>query len=361
MGIAENLVGYELPAKNMDGTWNVVEKVELHPESRGGHSSIGYKVRNSNGREAFLKAADMDVATTGDDLLARMTALVETQKFERAILDHCHGNNMDKIVTPLDYGEKVIEYENVKEPLFWIIFELAECDARIQVNRFNRFDICWSLTALHNLATAVSQLHTAEVSHNDIKPSNVLVFGDILQKLGDLGSAVSPRIPGLHYEQICVGDPRYAAPEVLYCSDVDPEYHNLNFSRRRASDLYLLGSVGFFFMTGAMMTPTILSHMMQQHLPPDDGAGWQGTFEGALPYLRHGLTSALRDLDAELPRNEAGEITNLGQSYRTAITQLCEPDPIKRGHPLERTGTQDVYSVRRYIALFNKLRTRALN
>lgn len=361
MSVAEYLEGTELPGNRKPGVWVVVEKLTGHTQSNKNCSSVGYRVRHSNGQNAFLKAADMHLTTTGNDLLANLTALTEMQKFERAILEHCQGNNMDRVVTPLDYGDALMTHENVKEPLFWIVFELAECDSRVQINRFARFDLCWSLNAMHNLATAVSQLHTALVSHNNIKPSKLLIFGELVQKLGNLGSAVSLDHPALHDGIICLGDPRYAAPEIIYSDRGQLGREDIGFQRRRASDLYLFGSMGYFFVTGNMMTPEILSHLLPAHRPDHLGSGWFGDFEGILPYFRDGFTSALRDLERELPLTDTGQLTPVGQQFFTSISQLCEPDPNLRGHPLERSGKQDPYNVRRYISLFNILRSASLN
>ncbi len=361
MSIAQFLEGANLPGNKIPGIWAVVEKMIGPSQASGPNFSVGYRVRHSDGRDAFMKASDMNLATTGNDLLAQLTALSEMQKFERAILDCCRGNNMDRIVTPLDYGDEMRIHQNIKEPLFWIIFELAECDSRVQINRYAKFDLCWGLNAMHNLATAVKQLHSATVTHNDIRPSNLLVFDELLQKLGDLGSAVSPEFPTFRDGNICLGDPRYAALEILYNSGDDFERSTADFQRRRASDLYLLGSMGYFFVTGNMITPEILSHLLPAHRPHHKGSGWSGDFEGVLPYLRDGYTKALQNLKRELPRTAAGELNVVGQKYFTAISELCEPDPALRGHPQNRLGKNDPYSVEKYISLFDVLRRASLN
>ncbi len=284
---------------------------------------------------------------------------MEAQKFERRILDHCRGNNMDRIVLAIDYGDKIIVHDGIKEPIFYLIFELAKCDARVQINRLKRFDLTWSLHALHNLATAIKQLHTGEVSHNDIKPSNFLIFERRLQKLGDLGSATSPLIPAIHDQKTCVGDPRYAAPEILYESSTSPDVTQ-SFQTRRASDLYLLGSMAHFFITGVMITPMVVSQLNPVHRPPSEAGGWTGMFADVVPYWREAFSIVLEEFENVLPANDAGELTPAAQAFMESVTQLCEPDPAYRGDPLQRLGHRDPRSVERYISLFDRLRSESL-
>jgi hypothetical protein len=49
-----------------------------------------------------------------------------------------------------------------------------------------------------------------------------------------------------------------------------------------------------------------------------------------------------------------GELEN----YRAIVSQLCEPDPLIRGHPLNRMGAQDRYSLNRYISMLAAIKAR---
>ena len=111
---------------------------------------------------------------------------------------------MDRIALAIDFGEAMIEHGGVKEPVFYIFFDLAECDVRVQVDKRTRFDIFWIVAALHDLAVAIQQLHQGKVTHNDIKPPNFLVFlrdmkfRERIQKLADLGCATSPLMASIY-------------------------------------------------------------------------------------------------------------------------------------------------------------------
>ncbi len=356
MSLALNLIGMELVGVKRPGTWYVHEKRANNNHPSGGNFCGGYIVKHSDGTEAFLKASDLETLTTDTgNLLERMLGASLMQTFEREILEYCKGNNMDRVVVPIDYGDKLEVYNGVQQPLFWIVFELAEHDARVQMIKDQRLDFSWALNAMHNLSTAIRQLHSAKVSHNDVRPSNLLIFDDLLQKLGDLGQATSVNISAPHDDHVCPGDSRYAAPEIIYSSElVDGR---VDFNRRRASDLYLLGSMGYFFVTGTMITPDIVSRLLPMHQPPN----WTGDFEGVLPYWREVYARCIVGLERKLPTDSNGDLTNVSRRFVTAISELCEPDPKLRGHPRERIGNRDQYSVERYISLFNTIRKMNLN
>ena len=59
----------------------------------------------------------------------------------------------------------------------YIVFELASGDIRAEIERLPNFDLAWCLRSLHNATVGVQQLHSKDIAHQDIKPSNVLVFG----------------------------------------------------------------------------------------------------------------------------------------------------------------------------------------
>jgi serine/threonine protein kinase len=362
--------------------WKVLKKVELSPDRSVANYSVGYVVEGERGRRAFMKASDPDLVTDqSGGLLERLRATVLAHGFERQILEHCRGNNMDRIVVAIDYGDCMIDVENVRQPVFFLVFELAQCDMRVQVDRLNRFDLAWSLNVLHNLAVAIQQLHSGQVTHNDIKPSNLLVFEKTLQKLADLGRATSPLMPAIHDELRCIGDPVYAAPECLYISGRGKS--TMTFSERRACDLYHLGSMAHFLVSGRMITPEIVRRLAPEHRPPTDECGWHGAFAEVLPFWREAFSRVLEDFDGSLPRQteataaassgrpedqhdtielmpETAPLTRAGRGILEAVAQLAEPDPRLRGDPLARLGSQDQQGVTRYISLFDRLRKEAI-
>jgi len=328
--------------------------------------SIGYKVRSGDGRNAFMKVTDLDLLT--DDaagIYERMTVALQQHGFERQMLEHCRGNNMDRIALAIDFGDTMILNNGVREPIFYIIFDLAECDVRVQVDKRTQFDLAWVLSALHDLAVAIQQLHRGTVTHNDIKPANLLVFlrdlkfKERLQKLADLGCATSPLMASIYDDAVCAGDPRYAAPEIMYARGTDVDLRT--FKARRGADIYHLGSMIFFLVTGRMLTPEIIRHLQPEQRPPDDENDWHGSYGTVIPYWREAFGRVLPGFKSNLTTDAKGNLTQTGEALLEAMIQLTEPDPRLRGHPHNRVGHNDPLSVQQYITLFDSLRRRSLH
>lgn len=288
--------------RKAQGEWTITDKVERRPDSSGGTFSVGYLATHSDGTLAFVKATDIGLLSGRRDHSGALELIVKAsseQSFERQILDVCRGNNMDRVIHAIDYGEYETDETGVKEFVFFIMFEPAKGDVRSQVNLEKKNNLSWCTQALHNLSVAVQQLHNARIAHNDIKPSNLLIFDDYLQKLADLGRATSDTHmgpwDGLNY----AGDLAYAAPEFLYKGVEFPNTSGkISFEVRRASDLYHLGSMGFFLVTGVSLTPSI-NRFLQ---PPHWHNNWTGTFSEVVPYLQSALSNALLFFENELPK-----------------------------------------------------------
>ena len=108
---------------------------------------------------------------------------------------------------------------------------------------FKKFDLAFIFRSLHNTAVGLQQLHKNGIAHQDLKPSNVLVF-DKVSKISDLGRASTQEISFRYDNLIIPGDRNYAPIEQLY------NYHFCNdFEEKFAADLYLLGSLFIFFFS----------------------------------------------------------------------------------------------------------------
>ena len=351
---SENLEGKSVKGIRYSGEWKILKKIKRNPDNTGGHFSVGYHTENTKGDKGFLKATDIGLLNPSSDKSAfsKTTQALNEQKFEREILEICNGNNMDRIVHALDYGEFESVHNNVREMVFFIVFELAQCDVRTQLLRSRSQNLSWTLNALHNLSVAVQQLHAAEISHNDIKPSNLLVFDAQLQKLADLGRATSNISAGPWDSFLYCGDKTYAAPEFWYNNYAFPKVGGrISFDVRKASDLYLLGSMAYFFITGQSLTP-ILRTALQ---PEQGGRVWTGSFDEMLPYIYDALSSVMRHFDKQMYINGSNSIIDEADELRAAVLQLCDPNPLKRGHPINISANVEKYSVERYVSLFDRI------
>jgi hypothetical protein len=103
-----------------------------------------------------------------------------------------------------------------------------------------------------------------------------------------------------------------------------------------------------FFFTGAGVTALTRSHLHDAHA----WGKWSGTYQEVLPYVRDAFGRALEQFKQAVDEDVRAELTN-------AVVELCEPDPALRGHPLNRLGKGNPYSLERYVTKFDLLARRA--
>jgi eukaryotic-like serine/threonine-protein kinase len=327
--------------------WVVTDEIQRLPGGTGGHFSCGYKVKK-NGQSAFLKALDYSkvqelALAMGTDTLTALQVLVNAYQFERNLLRDCKQKRMDRVVIALEDGSVQVDPGPFGE-VNYLIFEQAQSDVRTHLALFQDLNLIWILKCLHHIATGLYQLHSAKVAHQDLKPSNVLVFDANLSKIADLGCASIQGTVCPRDDFEFAGDSTYAPPELLYGS------LDLDWGRRRqAADVYHLGSMVTFLFGGTSMTAMILANMPADHLY----TVWAGTYSEVLAEIRNAFDIALE----EFSRNVPGE--QLRKALREAVSQLCDPEPTRRGHPSNRQGFANPYSLERYVNLFNLLSQRA--
>jgi serine/threonine protein kinase len=221
---------------------------------------------------------------------------------------------------------------------------MADSDVRSFLSASADIDLAWKLRSLHHVATGIHQLHSADIAHQDVKPSNILVFDKSVTKIADLGSASQRGILCPRDDRDFPGDPAYAPPELLY-GYRDPDWT----TRRFGCDAYLLGSMIVFMFTGLNATSLLLSKMVADHHPRT----WKGTYTEVLPYLKDAFGLALESFVATVP-NEPFKT-----ELRSLVSYLCEPDLSFRGHPLNRTGHTVRLSLERFLSKLDLLARRA--
>lgn len=360
MSACEHLLGISLIGQRTRERWDVVKKLETAPDLTPGNFSVGYVVKNSAGREAFCKASDIGMFANGEgSFLDRLQRALGAQAFERKVLEHCRGSNMDRVVTALDYGDIESTYENVRDRVFFLIFEMAQGDLRRHVTKQEAFDLVWSVNALHNFAVAVRQLHEGDIYHNDLKPANALIFDELIQKIADLGRATSPHIPAEHDTMLCAGDRRFAAPEQLYPQE-QGRVKLEKAERYRAGDLYALGSLAHYLLSGRSVTPEVIQRLRPEHKPRSAAGGFGDSFERVLPYWRAAFENVMEQLPDSLMEPKETFLDQTLVELIQIVRELCEPDPMLRGHPRNRAPGQDTYALERYISRLDKLRNQLI-
>jgi eukaryotic-like serine/threonine-protein kinase len=341
------------PAESLDkiilpNDWVVIERAESKQGSTGAFFSVGYIVESATtGKRAFLKALNLErILDEADEPLAALNDAIGIFQFERELCQQCE--KMDRVVTILDSGDIRTDSADPFTIVPYLIFEEATGDVRRFVEINQDLDVAWALRSLHHIANGLQQLHHADIAHQDLKPSNALVFGRDLSKIADLGRASNRSTLGPFDGDQLAGARAYAPPELLY-GQVAPEFNE----RRLACDLYLLGSMVAFFFTGASMTALWLERMEPSFRPKLLWGTWDDDYSAALPVVQAAFAEALDDFRAAVPKALRDELTTL-------VRQLCDPDPKRRGSPGARKQRHgNPFAIDSFVSRFNALATRS--
>jgi len=343
MVIAEESLSavHSLEGRTLNTGWKVIEKVKSKPGSTGGNFSVCYTVEK-DGKEGFLKAINvLSFLNSESDIMLAMQEMINTYTFEKEVLNKCRNNNLTKVSRLLEASfENIPGY--IVASVYYMIFEKANGDVRNHLSFTKIIDDAWKLKSLHNVATGIKQLHSIDVSHQDIKPSNVFVFEGGISKVGDLGRALCDSISSPHSTLNFSGDGRYAPPEVFH-KFVLPDWKDKVF----AIDCFLLGSMASFYFTGQNMTA-----LMGQKISTNINI-LSLNFENALPYWINAYDEAIRVIE-----NHTKDIDGQDKLIE-AIKMLCYPDPRKRGHIKNVKGVGNNYQLNRFVEIFNLLAKKA--
>lgn len=336
---AQRLGGIEL----QDG-WRVIDTIPRSPGGTGGYFSHGYLVQSQAGIKAYLKALDYSAALRDHDPARALQQITTLYNFERDLCVKCRNSKLDRVVNVLADGSVTVDPNDPASAVQYLIFELAEGDVRSQMDRIDHIDNAWILRSLHHVATGLKQLHGVGVAHQDLKPSNVLMFEEQISKVADLGRASSRGETTPYDEELVAGDMAYAPPELLY-GHIDPDWNR----RRLACDMYLLGSLLAFFYTRSSLTSLIKTELAPDHL----WTSWGETYDDVLPYVRDAFGKAVVAFGREVPEGIREVLVNV-------LRQLGEPDPKFRGSPSRRGGSAaSQFSLEQYISKFDLLASRA--
>ena len=342
----------KLSGQQLNARWTVLELVQRNSFQTGSCFSVGYIVANSNGGKAFAKILDFSRALQANNTVDALKEMTEAYVFERDLLEICNGLNLTRVVKGLDHGE--IPCKDVPlGKLFFLVFEVADGDIRRYMSSNSKSYLSWRLGILHDAAIGLNQLHAKKIFHQDLKPSNILVFEDgTRSKLADLGRAHFGELSAPHDNARRPGAFYYAPPEQIY------QYHAPErVAARLAGDLYLLGSMLDFFVTGKPTTVRLIDALKDEHRPFVHNAnGWRGFFLDVLPHLQDAHAALVvefaKAVHDTLDETQAG----LANELVTLFVYSTNPDPSKRGHPAPRAMKQTSdYDLQRFISAFSAL------
>ncbi len=351
----DKLIGHILPSG-----WKIIRRLpragEVGAEDQtGGHFSIGYIASKpvAGGKpeiKAFLKIIDIEEAlkpSTGTTLMQRLKDVSNSHTFECTILDICQRAKLDRVVTILDKGE-LPALPGMVVDIPYILFELADGDVRKIVSRANKLEDAWRFRVLHDATVGIQQLHGQDIAHQDLKPSNVLIYPDNSAKVGDLGRASRRGMDADHDGLAIAGARAYAPPEQVY-GEIPPRWEE----RRQGCDLYHLGSLAMFLFAG--ITPTI--HYIDD-IPEDIRPwGWNGKglcdYATALPVLTASFTKLIDKIQPDIPEWAREEMMQI-------LTNSCTPDFKLRGDPDARARTSEPLGIEAFVSRFDRLSKRAM-
>ena len=310
------------------------DSVPRLPRQSGGTFSHSYLAKKGN-QIGFVKAFDFSSAfQPGADTLRMLRLLTTSYEHERDVLDLCREKRLSHVVVAISSGQvNVPGMSDVEGRVYYLIFEKAEGDIRRQMDETTASDAAWCMSAVRCVCLGLWQIHRQFIAHQDLKPSNVLCYGESLFKVSDLGRSSRRGYPIWHDDTGFAGDTTYAPPEVLY-GYLDPDF----VARRVGSDIYMLGNVAAFLFTGVNVTASLFSQLDPQF----HWTSWSGDYTAVLPYLQEAFSRVLEDVESRLSEHVRAEVLPV-------VRELCTPDLKTRGHP-KRVGMFDQYSLERYVS-----------
>lgn len=331
----------------LEGGWKVLQKVTPAVNATGGNFSTGYLVEGADKKQGYLKALDFSAALQSNDPSRILQNMTEAFNYERDLLAKCKAKNLKRVVMPLADGKTIVDgHIGEIATVCYIIFENADGDIRDKVSHFEAFDLAWCLRSLHHTAVGLKQLHASGIAHQDLKPSNVLVFGESGSKIADLGRASYSTLKAPFDGYPVPGDIGYAAPELFYGNIAARMFRD-----RCLADLYLLGSLFFFHFSGCSALHALQVKCSGFEGPDKSSSG----FYTDIPYMRDAFEKALVELEEDV-RRAAGSLT---PDIMLMVGQLCDPDPLQRGDPRAKVALIPQYSLERYISRLDKIATKA--
>lgn len=335
----------DLQGKSING-WFVREKISSKPSS-GGNFSVGYIAVRGSGEEGFLKAMDFSPAFGAPNGAELINAMTDAYLFEKELLYKCTKNRLKHVVKIIDAGQYELPFEQFPKdkpfyniPVYYLVFEKAENSVRNIIDINETLDISWSLRSLHNVAVGIEEMHYIQIAHQDIKPSNVLLFDKAsTSKIGDVGRASALGIQAEHDDFPVAGDKTYSPIEQLYGFCLS------DWQKRRFScDMYMFGNLIMSYFNNISIT-----YAIDRMLPSSARfRTWGDSYEAVLPQIQLAFDTVLNQFCCRMDTRLRDELIEM-------IRQLCNPDVYKRGDiKLAHLGSQQ-YSLRKYITKLDYL------
>ncbi|MBA3541151.1 MAG: serine/threonine protein kinase [Deltaproteobacteria bacterium] len=192
--------------------------------------------------------------------------------------DRVGADNLDRFerevqhMSQLTHPNTVAVYDYGRNPdgiLYYAMEYLDGIDLQKLVDQYGPQPVGRVVKILVQACGALQEAHTKGIVHQDIKPSNIILCerGGVpdIAKVVDFGlvKEITHQAPS-GGTQVILGTPDYMAPEAVTDSD----------QVAAAADLYALGAVGYFLLTGKRVfegktsVDVCLKHITQAPVPP---------------------------------------------------------------------------------------------
>lgn len=253
--------------------------------------------------ETRLGAGAMGVVYRGHHaMLRRPTAIkmlnvdrvneASIQRFEREVQITCKLNNPNTVA--------IYDYGRTPEGVFYYAMEFLDgIDLQNLVEKYGPQPEGRVIGILKQICGSLYEAHSLGLVHRDIKPANIMLNRrggepDVIKVL-DFGlvKALDDEKQARESGAGMSGTPLYMSPEAIQTPDlVDPR-----------SDLYAVGAVGYFLLTGQpVFSASSLVELCQQHVTALPDAPSQRLGKAISPELESALLACLEKSRAKRPQ-----------------------------------------------------------
>jgi serine/threonine-protein kinase len=294
-------IGRRLKEAQELGSYQLVEKL--------GHGGMGEVWRAEHrllARDAAIKLVRPEVLGVRDDTEAQLVL----RRFEREAQATAALSSPNTI--------RVFDFGITDEGTFYYVMELLEGrDLESLVREFGPLSADRTIFLLRQVCHSLADAHARGLVHRDIKRANIYVCRMGLDydfvKVLDFGLVKFRDRPRgadslTTMDQVTTGTPAYMAPEaILGDSDVD-----------RRADVYALGCVAYFALTGSLVFEAessmkmLIQHLHAQPTRPSERS------ELPIPRELDDLVMACLQKDPGLRPQNAGELLGMAYSCRCA-------------------------------------------
>ena len=271
-----------------------------------GHGGMGEVWRAQHrllARNAAVKLVRPELLGAGNASEAKLML----RRFEREAQATAALNSPNSI--------RLFDFGMTEEGTFYYVMELlAGRDLESLVRAFGPIPAERAIYLLRQVCHSLAEAHARGLVHRDIKPANIYVCRMGLDydfvKVLDFGLVKLRKRDGadtlMTSSHTTTGTPAYMAPEtILGNSDVD-----------RRADVYSLGCVAYFLLTGELVfegkTPmeTLIQHVQSTPIPPSQRV------ELPIPKVLDDLILACLEKDPDKRPQNAEELFRLAQDCR---------------------------------------------